>query len=68
MEIMPDFYENDFSKNLKFSSLEPSASVFGRRPKFFKPSASATAAGEKVLLSHLWLQYTLIEGDSRVYS
>ena len=31
MEIMPDFYENDFYKNLKFSSLEPSASAEGRR-------------------------------------
>ena len=43
MEIMPDFYENDFYKNLKFSSLEPSASatVFGRRLKVFRPSATA---------------------------
>ena len=45
MEIMLDFYENDFYKNLKFSSLEPSASVFGRRPKVFRPSASAMAEG-----------------------
>ena len=47
MEIMLDFYENDFYKNLKFSSLEPSASAsfFGRRPKVFRPSASASAEG-----------------------
>ena len=47
MEIMPDFYENDFYRNLEFLSLEPSASasVFDRRPKVFRPSASATAEG-----------------------
>ena len=45
---------DDFYKNLKLQSLEPSASasVFGRRPNVFRPSAMAE--GQNDLLSHLW--------------
>ena len=36
-----------------FPNVIPSASVFGRRSKFSRPSASAMAEGEKNFLSHL---------------